>query len=117
YEDRLIALQRVRDAGIKVCCGGIVGMGESREVRAGLIAALANMDPYPESVPVNHLVRVPGTPLADAPNLDPLEFVRTIAVARITMPRAVVPVSAGRACMHDRHPATCLLAGINCHLT
>src|SRR5699024_493560 len=113
YEDRLIALQRVRDAGIKVCCGGIVGMGESREVRAGLIAALANMDPYPESVPVNHLVGVPGTPLADAPNLDPLEFVRTIAVARITMPRAMVRLSAGRESMDDSTQALCFMAGAN----
>ncbi|HLR12155.1 MAG TPA: biotin synthase BioB [Burkholderiaceae bacterium] len=113
YEDRLQTLQRVRDANIKVCCGGIVGMGESREIRAGLIAALATMDPYPESVPVNHLVKVPGTPLAHAPELDPLEFVRTIAVARITMPRAVVRLSAGRECMDDSTQALCFMAGAN----
>src|SRR5699024_3029501 len=113
YEDRLQTLQRVRDANIKVCCGGIVGMGESREIRAGLIAALATMDPYPESVPVNHLVKVPGTPLAHAPELDPLEFVRTIAVARITMPRAVVRLSAGRECMDASMQALCFMACAN----
>ncbi|MDO9217636.1 MAG: biotin synthase BioB, partial [Lacisediminimonas sp.] len=96
YQDRLNTLDRVRAAGIKVCCGGIVGMGESRLQRAGLIAQLANMDPYPESVPVNHLVQVEGTPLYGQEALDPLEFVRTIAVARITMPTARVRLSAGR---------------------
>ncbi len=92
YEDRLDTLRRVRGAGINVCCGGIVGMGESRRQRAGLIAQLANLDPYPESVPINHLVQVAGTPLhaalGGAPAIDPLEFVRTVAVARITMPGA-----------------------------
>ncbi|MFZ2295577.1 MAG: biotin synthase BioB, partial [Polaromonas sp.] len=88
YQDRLDTLARVRHAGISVCCGGIVGLGESRLQRAGLIAELANLSPYPESVPINHLVKVAGTPLADQPDLDPLEFVRTIAVARITMPLA-----------------------------
>ena len=87
YQDRLDTLERVRDAGIHVCCGGIVGMGETRRVRAGLIAQLANLDPQPESVPINNLVQVEGTPLHGTEPLDPLEFVRTIAVARITMPR------------------------------
>ena len=87
YQDRLDTLERVRDAGINVCCGGIVGMGESRRERAGLIAQLASMEPYPESVPINNLVQVEGTPLAGVEALDPFEFVRTIAVARITMPR------------------------------
>jgi biotin synthase len=113
YEDRLRTLERVREAGIKVCCGGIVGMGESRTVRAGLIAELANLDPYPESVPINHLVRVPGTPLAGAEELDPLEFVRTIAAARIAMPKAVVRLSAGREAMHDSTQALCFMAGAN----
>ncbi|MGB6009434.1 biotin synthase BioB [Castellaniella sp.] len=113
YDDRLQTLQRVRDAGLKVCCGGIVGLGESREIRAGLIAALANLDPYPESVPINQLVKVPGTPLADAPDLDPLEFVRTIAVTRIVMPKTVVRLSAGRESMHDSTQALCFMAGAN----
>lgn len=113
YEDRLQTLERVREAGIKVCCGGIVGMGESRAIRAGLIAELANLDPYPESVPINHLVKVVGTPLADTEDLDPLEFVRTIAVARITMPKAVVRLSAGRETMHDSTQALCFMAGAN----
>jgi len=113
YEDRLATLGRVRDAGLKVCCGGIVGMGESRIQRAGLVAQLANLDPYPESVPINHLVRVKGTPLADEAPLDPFEFVRTIAVARITMPRARVRLSAGRRQMDDAVQALCFLAGAN----
>ncbi|MDN5842884.1 MAG: biotin synthase BioB [Alcaligenaceae bacterium] len=113
YDDRLQTLERVRDAGIKVCCGGIVGMGESRAIRAGLVAELANLDPYPESVPINHLVKVAGTPLADTEDLDPLEFVRTIAVARITMPKAVVRLSAGRETMHDSTQALCFMAGAN----
>ncbi len=113
YQDRLDTLARVRDAGLKVCCGGIVGMGESRRIRATLIAELANLDPYPESVPINQLVRVPGTPLADAPELDPIEFVRTIAVARITMPKAVVRLSAGRESMDDSTQALCFMAGAN----
>ena len=96
YQNRLDTLERVRNAGIKVCCGGIVGMGESRRQRAGLVAQLANMDPYPESVPVNNLVQVEGTPLHGTDPIDPLEFVRTIAVARITMPKARVRLSAGR---------------------
>ncbi len=114
YQDRLDTLQRVRGAGVKVCCGGIVGMGESRQQRAGLIAQLANLEPdYPESVPINHLVKVAGTPLADEPDLDPFEFVRTIAVARITMPRAKVRLSAGRQQMGEAVQALCFQAGAN----
>jgi biotin synthase len=113
YQDRLDTLGRVRDAGLKVCCGGIVGMGESREQRAGLIAQLANLNPYPESVPVNHLVQVEGTPMHGLPPLDPLEFVRTIAVARITMPKARVRLSAGRRELGEAVQAMCFLAGAN----
>ena len=113
YQERLDTLGHVRHAGIKVCCGGIVGMGESRLQRAGLIAQLANLDPYPESVPINHLVQVPGTPLHGSEPLDPLEFVRTIAVARITMPRARVRLSAGRRELGDAVQALCFLAGAN----
>jgi len=114
YQDRLDTLQRVRGAGVKVCCGGIVGMGESRAQRAGLIAQLANLEPdYPESVPINHLVKVAGTPLAEQPDLDPLEFVRCIAVARITMPRAKVRLSAGRQQLGEAVQALCFLAGAN----
>ncbi len=113
YQERLDTLGHVRQAGIKVCCGGIVGMGESRLQRAGLIAQLANLDPYPESVPINHLVQVPGTPLHGAEPLDPLEFVRTIAVARITMPRARVRLSAGRRELGEAVQALCFLAGAN----
>ncbi len=113
YQDRLDTLGHVREAGISVCCGGIVGMGESRRERAGLVAQLANLEPYPESVPVNELVRVEGTPLADEAPLDPLEFVRTIAVARITMPKARVRLSAGRQQMSEAVQALCFLAGAN----
>src|SRR5438105_4559463 len=117
YQDRLDTLARVRDAGIAVCCGGIVGMGESRRQRAGLVAQLANLDPYPESVPINHLVQVEGTPLHDRLHgqsaLDPLEFVRTIAAARITMPKAMVRLSAGRREFSDAVQALCFLAGAN----
>jgi biotin synthase len=117
YQDRLDTLDRVREAGINVCCGGIVGMGESPAQRAGLIAQLANMDPYPESVPINHLVQVEGTPLHDrlggTAALDPFEFVRTIAVARITMPKAMVRLSAGRRELGDAIQALCFLAGAN----
>jgi biotin synthase len=113
YQDRLDTLERVRDAGINVCCGGIIGMGESRRERAGLIAQLANMDPYPESVPINHLVAIEGTPLGEVQPLDPFEFVRTIAVARITMPRAMVRLSAGRQQMNDAVQALCFMAGAN----
>ncbi|MER0204829.1 biotin synthase [Nitrosomonas oligotropha] len=113
YEDRLNTLQEVRQAGINVCCGGIVGMGETRRSRAGLIAQLANLNPYPESVPINHLVQVKGTPLYGTEALDPLEFVRTIAAARITMPKAMVRLSAGRQEMSDAIQALCFLAGAN----
>jgi biotin synthase len=112
-QDRLDTLAHVRGANIKVCSGGIVGMGETREGRAGLIAQLANLPTYPESVPINDLVRVPGTPLADTPPLDPLEFVRTIAVARITMPTARVRLSAGRQQMSEAVQAMCFMAGAN----
>ncbi len=112
-QDRLDTLDHVRQANIKVCSGGIVGMGETREGRAGLIAQLANLPTFPESVPINDLVRVPGTPLADTPPLDPLEFVRTIAVARITMPTARVRLSAGRQQMSEAVQAMCFLAGAN----
>jgi biotin synthase len=113
YQDRLDTLERVRDAGINVCCGGIVGMGESRRERAGLIAQLANMEPYPESVPINNLVQVQGTPLTGTEAIDPFEFVRTIAIARITMPRAMVRLSAGREQMDEALQAMCFLAGAN----
>src|SRR5215470_8006808 len=113
FADRLETLGHVRQAGIHVCCGGIVGMGESRADRIGMIEALASLPVHPESVPINMLVRVAGTPLADEPALDPLEFVRTIAVARITMPRAVVRLSAGREDMSEETQALCFLAGAN----
>jgi biotin synthase len=113
YQDRLDTLGRVRQAGLKVCCGGIVGMGETREQRAGLLAQLANLNPYPESVPVNHLVQVEGTPLHGLDPLDPLEFVRTIAVARITMPEARVRLSAGRRQLGEAVQAMCFMAGAN----
>jgi biotin synthase len=112
-QDRLETLERVREAGLHVCCGGIVGMGETRTQRAALIAQLANLDPYPESVPINNLVPVQGTPLAGTPQLDPLEFVRTIACARITMPKAMVRLSAGRQSMSEAVQALCFLAGAN----
>ena len=113
YQDRLDTLERVREAGMNVCCGGIVGMGENVTGRAGLIAQLANLDPYPESVPINNLVKVEGTPLDHTADLDPLDFVRTIAVARITMPTAYVRLSAGRQEMSDAVQALCFLAGAN----
>lgn len=113
YQDRLDTLDRVRDAGINVCCGGIIGMGESRRERAGLISQLANLNPYPESVPINNLVAIEGTPLEGTAPLDPFEFVRTIAVARITMPKAVVRLSAGREQLDDAMQAMCFLAGAN----
>jgi len=113
YQDRLDTLGAVRDAGIHVCCGGIVGMGEGAEDRAGLIATLASLPMHPESVPINMLVQVEGTPLAGEQKLDPLEFVRTIAVARITMPKSVVRLSAGREDMSEETQALCFLAGAN----
>ena len=113
YQDRLDTLTHVREAGIHVCCGGIVGMGENLEDRVGLIATLASMPVHPESVPINMLVRVEGTPLAGAAPLDPLDFVRTIAVARICMPASVVRLSAGREDMSEETQALCFLAGAN----
>ena len=112
-DDRLQTLARVRGAGIHVCCGGIIGMGETRRTRAALIAQLAGMDPYPESVPINNLVQVDGTPLHGMAPLDPLEFVRTIACARITMPSAMVRLSAGRQEMPEAVQALCYFAGAN----
>ena len=113
YTDRLETLALVRAAGIKVCCGGIVGMGEARQDRAGLLVQLATLNPHPESVPINLLVRVAGTPLHGTPPLDPIELVRTIAAARLMMPGAVVRLSAGRAQMSDELHALCLHAGAN----
>ncbi len=111
--DRLDTLGKVREAGLHVCSGGIVGMGETRRTRAALIAQLANLNPYPESVPINNLVQVEGTPLHGTAALDPLEFVRTIAAARITMPKAMVRLSAGRQEMSEGIQALCFLAGAN----
>ncbi|MEO5574334.1 MAG: biotin synthase BioB [Gammaproteobacteria bacterium] len=113
YQDRLDTLDKVRSAGMHVCCGGIVGMGETRHGRAALIAQLANLDPQPESVPINNLVQVEGTPLHGSEALDPLEFVRTIAAARITMPTSRVRLSAGRQDMSEAVQALCFLAGAN----
>ena len=113
YQDRIDTLYRVRQAGIKVCCGGIIGMGESRIHRSGLIVQLASLDPPPESVPINMLVAVPGTPLANTPPLDQFEFVRTIADARIAIPTAMVRLSAGRTAMPESIQALCFLAGAN----
>jgi biotin synthase len=113
YGDRLETLERVRAAGMKVCCGGIVGLGESREGRAGLLAQLASLDPPPESVPINDLVQVEGTPLAGSGKLPWVEFVRTIAVARILMPRSYVRLSAGRTAMSEAVQALCFFAGAN----
>lgn len=113
YQDRLDTLEQVRAAGMNVCCGGIVGMGESRQARAGLIAQLANLKPYPESVPINNLVQVAGTPLHGTEALDHFEFVRTIAAARIAMPKAMVRLSAGRQEMSEAVQALCFLAGAN----
>jgi biotin synthase len=113
YADRLDTLDHVRSAGIHVCCGGIVGMGETLEDRVGMIATLAGLPVHPESVPINMLVRVEGTPLGQAPALDPIDFVRTIAVARIAMPASVVRLSAGREDMSEETQALCFLAGAN----
>ena len=113
YRERLETLACVREAGIRVCCGGIVGMGEDRRDRAGLLTELATLPEHPESVPINMLVRVAGTPLAEAGALDAFEFVRTVALARILMPRAVVRLSAGRSLMSDELQALCFLAGAN----
>ncbi|MBI3434204.1 MAG: biotin synthase BioB [Proteobacteria bacterium] len=113
YAERLDTLAHVRAAGVAVCCGGIVGMGETREDRVGMIATLAGLPAHPESVPINMLVRVAGTPLAQEAPLDPLEFVRTVAVARIAMPASVVRLSAGREDMSEETQALCFLAGAN----
>jgi biotin synthase len=113
YEDRLDTLQAVRDAGIRVCCGGILGMGESEQDRVALLHTLATLSPHPESVPINQLVQVPGTPLHGLAPLDPLELVRAIATARLLMPRSYVRLSAGRTEMDDATQALCFLAGAN----
>lgn len=113
FDDRLTTLNHVRKAGMKVCCGGIVGMGETREQRADLLQTLANLSPQPESVPINALVPVEGTPLADVPSLNDFEFVKTIAIARILMPKSRVRLSAGRETMSDAVQALCFLAGAN----
>lgn len=113
YQDRLDTLEHVRNAGLKTCCGGIVGMGETREHRAGLLLALANLPAHPDSVPINRLVQVAGTPLHGSAELDPFEFVRMIAVARIAMPRSMVRLSAGRESMSDELQALCFAAGAN----
>ena len=113
YQDRLDTLEAVRDAGINICCGGIVGMGEDESDRAGLLATLASLPEPPESVPINALVAVEGTPLAKAEKIDPIDFVRVVAAARITMPRSYVRLSAGREAMTDEAQALCFLAGAN----
>ena len=113
YDDRLDTLKNVRDAGLNVCCGGIVGMGESRTDRAGLLVELANLPCHPQSVPINQLIRVAGTPMETLEDLDELEFVRTIAIARIMMPHSVVRLSAGRTEMSDAKQALCFFAGAN----
>ena len=113
YAERLATLGRVQDAGLSVCCGGILGMGETRRDRASLLATLASLEPQPESVPVNALVRVPGTPLAGAAPVDPLEIVRTVATARILMPATRVRLAAGRLSLSDETQALCFLAGAN----
>jgi biotin synthase len=113
HDDRLDTLDQVRDAGINVCSGGIIGMGESRKNRAALLVQLANLPTPPESVPINNLVPIPGTPLAEQPRLDPFEFVRTVAAARITMPASWVRLSAGRQEMSDELQALCFMAGAN----
>ena len=113
YQDRIDTLTHVRHSGMSVCCGGIIGMGETRRQRASLISRLANLNPYPESVPINHLVPVAGTPLEHQEPLDPLEFVRTIAIARISMPKARVRLSAGRQALGRAVQAMCFMAGAN----
>ncbi|MBB5372786.1 biotin synthase BioB [Acidocella aromatica] len=113
YQDRLDTLEAVRDAGINICCGGIVGMGEDETDRAGLIATLASLPEAPESVPINALVAVEGTPLAKAEKIEPIDFVRVVAAARITMPKSYVRLSAGREAMTDEAQALCFLAGAN----
>jgi len=112
-QDRLETIGKVREAGIHVCSGGILGLGETQQGRAALIAQLANMNPAPDSVPINNLVQIPGTPLADGTEVDPFDFVRTIAAARITMPKSFVRLSAGRQQMSDELQALCFMAGAN----
>ena len=113
YRERLTTLEHVRNAGINVCCGGIIGMGEAQKDRAGLLLTLANMPNHPESVPINMLVKVEGTPLDDVETADPIEFIRTIAAARIMMPKSYIRLSAGRNSMSDETQALCYLAGAN----
>lgn len=113
YQDRLDTLSNVRDAGMKVCCGGILGMGENQQDRAGLLLQLANLPDHPESVPINMLVKIAGTPLEDTDDIDPFEFVRTIAVARIIMPKSFVRLSAGREAMNEQMQSLCYMAGAN----
>lgn len=113
YQDRLDTLSNVREAGMKICCGGILGMGESQRDRAGLLMQLANLPEHPESVPINMLVKIEGTPLADVEDLEPFDFIRTIAVARILMPKSFVRLSAGREQMNEQMQAMCFLAGAN----
>jgi biotin synthase len=113
YADRLNTLARVRDAGMKVCSGGIIGMGEEREDRVDMLITLANLEEHPESVPINMLIAIPGTPLENTKRIDPIDFVRTIAVARIMMPKSFVRLSAGRTDMTDEMQALCFFAGAN----
>jgi biotin synthase len=113
YQDRLDTLQNVRDSGMKVCSGGIVGLGEKAQDRASFLAQLANLPQHPESVPINMLVKIEGTPLADVDDLDPFDFIRCIAIARIMMPKSHVRLSAGRDAMNDQMQAMCFLAGAN----
>jgi biotin synthase len=113
YDERLVTLERVREAGISVCCGGIIGMGENQNDRAGLLLTLANMLSHPESVPINMLVKVEGTPLSEAETVEPIEFIRIIATARIMMPESYIRLSAGRNNMSDETQALCYLAGAN----
>lgn len=113
FEDRLATLDTLRKAGLKICCGGIIGMGETREHRASFINQLANSCPPPDTVPINHLVPIPGTPFAHVEALDPLEIVRTIAVARITMPKSTIRLSAGRESLNESTQTLCFLAGAN----
>ncbi|GHU03655.1 biotin synthase [Alphaproteobacteria bacterium] len=113
FDDRMKTLEHVRDAGLKVCCGGIVGMGENQDHRARMLLSLATMTPHPESVPINLLIRVKGTPLEDACDVDPFDFIRTIAVARILMPKSHVRLSAGRQGMNDEMQTLCFMAGAN----
>jgi biotin synthase len=113
FADRLDTLANVRDAGMKICCGGIIGMGEAESDRIEMLVTLANLPEHPESVPINMLIPIPGTPLADAAQIDPIDFVRTVALARIMMPESVVRLSAGRTAMSDEMQALCFFAGAN----